>query len=79
MRYCIIKNTVDVLDSHQDDKTMLQSAKSSGFEEHDVEIITEEEYLERLELEPKPIPELPIEERTAITEDALNNIIMMLL
>ena len=69
MEYCVIKNTVIVIDGSQNNKeTMIQNASNCGFEEVEVEILSEKDYQTRLELEFKPI-ELPtIEDRVTNTE-----------
>ena len=55
MKYCVIKNTVTVIDGSENSvKTMLQNAISSGFLENEVEILTEEKYQLRLLNTPQP-------------------------
>lgn len=48
MKYCVIKGTVTVIDgSNNSSEIMIINAKSSGFNENEVEIISEEEFEER--------------------------------
>ena len=69
MKYCVIKGTTKIIDgSNNPTEIMLQNAKSAGLKEDEVEILTEEEYQARKELEPKPT-ELPsLEERLQALE-----------
>lgn len=63
MKYCVIKDTVKVIDGSENPiGIMLQNAQNAGFAETEVEILLEEEYLARVELEPKPITEPTTEE-----------------
>ena len=56
MKYCVIKDTVIVIDGSENPlDIMLQNAKNAGFNESEVEILTEEEYQKRKANEPKPI------------------------
>lgn len=73
MKYCVIKNTTKVIDGSENPlEIMLQNARNAGFTENEVEILTEEEYQTRVELEPKPI-ELPnTNERIEMLEDTIN-------
>ncbi|MBP2027390.1 hypothetical protein J2Z35_001184 [Acetoanaerobium pronyense] len=58
MRYCVVKNTTKVIDGSENSiEIMLQNAQNAGFAETEVEILTEEEYQERLANEPKPPPQ----------------------
>lgn len=58
MKYCVIKNTTKVIDGSENPlEIMLQNAINAGFAETEVEILTEEEYLARVELDPRPIAE----------------------
>lgn len=58
MKYCVIKNTTKVIDgSNNPAEIMLRNAQNAGFTESEVEILTEEEYQARVELEPEPIRE----------------------
>lgn len=53
MKYCVVKNTTKVIDgSNNPAEIMLRNAQNAGFTESEVEILTEEEYLTRKELEP---------------------------
>lgn len=55
MNYVVIKNTTEVIDdSNNPIETMLLNAQNAGFTEANIEILTEEQYQERLENEPKP-------------------------
>lgn len=72
MRYCVIKNTTKVIDgSENPQEIMLQNAVNAGFKESEVEILTEEEYLARVENEPKPLPLPTAEERLEALEMVL--------
>ncbi len=76
MKYCVIKNTTTVIDGSENPlEIMLQNAINAGFAENEVEILTEEEYQARVDLEPKPI-ELPSESERI---DMLENIILMMM
>ena len=69
MNFCVIKDTVKVVDGSKNDiNTMIQNAIKAGFTESEVEILTEEEYLARKVLEPI-VPHPPtIEDRVTNTE-----------
>lgn len=69
MKYCVIKDTTKVIDgSENPTEIMLQNAQNAGFTENEVEILAEEEYEARKELEPKPT-ELPsLEDRLQALE-----------
>lgn len=55
MKYCVIKDTTKVIDGSENPiEIMLQNAQNAGFADIEVEILTEEEYQQRLENEPKP-------------------------
>lgn len=55
MKYCVIKDTTTVIDgSNNPVEIMLQNAQNTGFTENEVEILAEEEYEARKELEPVP-------------------------
>lgn len=69
MRYCVIKNTIKVIDGSENPvEIMLQNAQNAGFSEGEVEILTEEEYQTRLENQPKPLPLPTAEERLEALE-----------
>lgn len=58
MNYCVIKNTTTIIDGSLNNKEiMFKNAVNAKFTEDEVEILTEEEYQKRKELEPKPIIE----------------------
>ena len=59
MKYCVRIGTAKELESSEfnTDEIFLQNAQNAGFTENEVEILTEEEYLTRKELEPLPIVE----------------------
>jgi len=63
MRYCVIKDTTTVIDGSENPiEIMLQNAQNAGFTESEVEILTEEKYQARKDLEPKlPQPLTDIE------------------
>ena len=77
MKYCVIKNTTKVIDgSENPTEVMLQNAQNAGYTENEVEILTEEEYLARIESEPKPILEPSLEERLQMAEEAILFLLM---
>jgi hypothetical protein len=72
LKYCVIKNTAKVIDGSENPiEIMLQNAQNAGFSEDEVEILTEEEYLQRVEAEPKPPQPPTVEERIDATEQAI--------
>ena len=72
MKYCVIKNTTKVIDgSNNPTEIMLQNAQNTGFVESEVEILSEEEYQARKELEPKQLPLPTAEERLEALEMVL--------
>lgn len=72
MKYCVIKDTTRVIEGSENPlEIMLQNAQNAGFLENEVEILTEEEYLARLENEPKPLPLPTAEERLEALEMVL--------
>lgn len=77
MKYCVIKDTVKVIDGSENPAdVMLQNAQNAGFPEWEVEILTEEEYLARVEAEPKP-PQPPTEgERLEALELAMLDMVL---
>lgn len=63
MKYCVIKDTTKVIDGSENPiEIMLQNAQNAGFTETEIEILTEEEYQARKDLEPIPIQEPSIED-----------------
>lgn len=78
MNYCLIKNTTIIIDGSTNPKEiMLANAKNSGYNETEVEILSEVEFLDRKNSEEKPT-ELPIfEQRLETTENTLLNLLMM--
>ena len=80
MRYCVIKNTTIIIDGSKNlIEIMLQNALNSGYVEIDVEILTQEDYQIRKDLEPmtpKPITE---SERIAMIEEAINDLMMTIM
>lgn len=77
MKYCVIKNTIKVIDGSENPiEIMLQNAQNSGFTENEIEILTEEEYRARKELEPIPPKEPTTEERLELAESAIDFLIM---
>lgn len=69
MKYCVIKDTVRVIDGSDNPlEIMLENAQNVGFTENEVEILTEAEYQIRLENEPKPPQEPTFEERMSALE-----------
>lgn len=77
MKYCVVKGTTKIIDgSGNPVEIMARNAQNAGFAESEFEILTEEEYLARKELEPKPI-ELPsVEERLKAAEDTIIYLLM---
>jgi hypothetical protein len=77
MRYCVIKNTTTIIDGSENPiEIMLQNAQNAGFSENEVEILTEEEYLQRVEAEPKPIQPPTDKERIEALEAALLEVVL---
>ena len=77
IRYCVIKDTTKVIDGSENPiETMFQNTQNAGFAETEVEILTEEEYQVRKELEPKPIPEPTKEE---LLEQRINDLELYIL
>ena len=77
MKYCVIKDTVKVIDGSENPaKTMLQNAIYAGFTESEVEILTEEEYLARLENESKS-PQEPTKQE--LLEERINELELFIL
>ena len=77
MKYCVIKNTTEVIDGSENSiETMIQNAHNAGFAEKEVEILTVEEYQARVELEPKPIIEPTTEERLKMAEETIIFLLM---
>lgn len=77
MKYCVIKDTTKIIDGSENPiEIMLKNAQNAGFTESEVEILTEEEYQTRVELEPKPMAEPTETERLAVLESAVLDIIM---
>lgn len=64
MEYCVIKNTTKVIDGSENHiLVMRDNAIKAGFTVDEIEILTEEQYKARKELEPKPIPKLTEEQQ----------------
>jgi len=71
LRYCVIKNTVTVVDgSDNPDDVMLQNADNINFTPDQVEILSEVEYLQRVDNIPKPPKSPTAEERIVALEEA---------
>jgi len=57
MKYCVLKNTVKVIDGSENNQTtMIQNSSHAGFVESEVEIITQAEYEQRLAIIPVVVP-----------------------
>lgn len=77
MKYCVIKNTTIIIDGSENPfTTMLENSLSAGFQESEVEILTEEEYQARKALETQPIQTPSTEERLQVAEDTLMFLLM---
>lgn len=77
MKYCVAKGTIKIIDdSNNSVETILQNAQNAGFTESEVEILTEEEYQERLENQPKPPQPPSLEERLQMAEDTILFLLM---
>ena len=77
MKYCVVKETIRIIDgSNNPAEIMLQNALSAGFSESQVEILTEEEYHQRLKNEPKPSPQPSDKERIEALEEAMLEVIL---
>ncbi|WP_438348929.1 hypothetical protein ACP8HI_25650 [Paenibacillus sp. FA6] len=81
MKYCVIKNTTTIIDGTDNPlEIMIKNALNAGFVETDIEVLTEEEYMVREDLEPaqekhKTEVEL-LKEQMAIMQGALDFIIL---
>lgn len=82
MKYCVVKNkttemTLGTISGPSENVVeMLQNAANAGFAESEVEILTEEEYLQKVEAEPKP-PQPPTDkERIEALEMALLEVVL---
>lgn len=73
MRYCVIKDTSTVIDASKTNTNdqFAIAYTSAGFEESEVEILTEEEYLARVESEPKSPQPPTTEERLIMAEETI--------
>lgn len=72
MKYCVVKGTIIIIDgSENPTEIMLRNAQNAGFTADEVEILTEEEYLQRVEEEPKPLQPPTAEERIDAIEQAI--------
>ncbi len=69
MRYCVIKDTMQVIDQSDNIETMTQNAQNAGIT--DFEILAEDEYKTRIEAEPKPSQPPTTDERLEATEAAI--------
>lgn len=77
MRYCVIKNTTKVIDGSENPiEVMLQNARNAGFTAEEVEILTEEEYEERVKNEPKSPQKPTQEERLEALEMAVLELVL---
>lgn len=77
MKYCVVKNTVKIIDGSRNPiETMLQNAQNAGFTENEVEILTEEEYQARVDLEPKLIQKPTKQE---LLEERINELELFIL
>lgn len=72
MRFCVVKGSTKIIDgSDNPTEVMVQNAQNAGFTESEVEILTEEEYQQRIENEPEPFQAPTAEERLQALEDAM--------
>jgi ABC-type branched-subunit amino acid transport system substrate-binding protein len=71
MNYCVVKNTVIIINSNNPDEVMLEDAINSSFTSDEVEIISQEEYQNRVNNAPKGIQEPIIEDRLTCVEEIL--------
>ena len=71
MNYCVIKDTIRVINSNNLVEIMMNDAVKSGFSENEVEILTEEEYQARKALEPVSPQPPSTEERLKTAEDTI--------
>lgn len=74
MKYCVIKNTVRLIDgSDNPEEVMYKNALNSGFKAEEVEIITEEEFQLRVDNTPKPpVPKTDLE----VLKDTVDRILL---
>lgn len=71
MKYCVAKGTIKCIDgseNHYD--LMLQNAISAGYTEHEIEILTEEQWQARL-IAMQPLPEPTLEQKNRADIDYL--------
>lgn len=72
MKYCVIKNTTKVIDGSENPlEIMMQNAKNAGYTEKEIDILTEEEYIARVEAGPNPAEPPTAEERIQAAEAAI--------
>lgn len=75
MKYCVVKNTLIVIDGSENlEEVMYENALSAGFTEDKVEILTEEEYQLRVSERSEQII-LSIEERLEALETLMMGVI----
>ena len=79
MKYCVLKNTTIVINKGIDEGILIENAlttKTNDGESVEYEILTEEEYQTRLELEPIP-PKKPTKEE--LLEQRINDLELYIL
>ncbi|MNO44249.1 hypothetical protein D3C76_344860 [compost metagenome] len=80
MKYCVVKDTTIVIDgSNNPSEIMIENALNAGYSPPEVEILTEDEYKFKVELQPaqqQPITEinylLELDYRLSLLELGLN-------
>lgn len=76
MYYIVRKNTASEIEKAENDIHLLQNAIDAGFTKNEVEILTEEEYQARKDLEPIP-PKEPTKEE--LLEQRINDLELYIL
>ena len=76
MKYCVIKDTIRTITQGEDEESLKNQALGNMLDDkyftlEDVEILTEEEYQERVELKPKPTVLPSVEERMSAIEEVM--------
>ena len=62
MRYCVVKDTLTIIDgSLNSNEIMIKNALECGYNKNQIEVLTEEEYQNRILINPRPIPKTEME------------------
>jgi hypothetical protein len=72
MKYCVILGTITVIDgSDNSNELMVENASSAGYTENQIEILTAEQYKQRVDSVPGPALPPTDSERITALEDAI--------